>query len=125
MTEISMVRGDTLQLSINSIKTQDGEDYILSDTDVIYVDVKKYQGDKTPVFTKSVTADDYVNGALPITIFPDDTADLDVGEYFFDVRLFINDNNIYTIVPMTRLKIVRNITDIPAVIDGGGGNVIS
>lgn len=37
-----MVRGDTLQLSISSIKTQEGEDYVLTDTDVIYLDVKKH-----------------------------------------------------------------------------------
>ena len=33
MSEILMVRGDTLQLSISSIKTQEGEDYVLTDTD--------------------------------------------------------------------------------------------
>ena len=37
-----MVRGDTLQLSISSIKTQEGEDYVLTDTDAIYLDVKKH-----------------------------------------------------------------------------------
>ena len=37
-----MVRGDTLQLSISIIKTQEGEDYVLTDTDVIYLDVKKH-----------------------------------------------------------------------------------
>lgn len=40
MDDIIMVRGDTLQLSISSIKTQEGEDYVLADTDVIYLDVK-------------------------------------------------------------------------------------
>lgn len=42
MDDIIMVRGDTLQLSISSIKTQEGEDYVLTDTDVIYLDVKKH-----------------------------------------------------------------------------------
>ena len=42
MNDIIMVRGDTLQLSISSIKTQEGEDYVLTDTDVIYLDVKKH-----------------------------------------------------------------------------------
>lgn len=115
--DISMVRGDTLKLCIDSIKTADGEDYILSETDVIYLDVKKSASDKVPIFRKSVTAADYVDGALPITILPEDTADISPGDYFFDVRLFIDDDNIYTIIPMSKLKIVRNITDIP---EGGG-----
>ena len=40
MSDIVMARGDTLQLSISSIKTQGGEDYVLTDTDIVYLDVK-------------------------------------------------------------------------------------
>ena len=119
MEEIYLVRGDTLQLSICNIKTQNGEDYVLSDTDVIYLDVKANAADKVAVFSKSVTAAKYdENGALPITILPEDTVNLTPRNYFFDVRLFMDKDNIYTIVPMSTLKIVRNITDIP---EGGGG----
>lgn len=117
MPEISIVRGDTLRLSISGIKTADGEDYILSGSDIIFLDVKKSAADKTAVFRKSATAADYVDGALPINIHPDDTADLPCGDYYFDVRLFIDDKNIYTIIPMSKLRIVRNVTDIP---EGGG-----
>ena len=42
MNDIIMVRGDTLQLSISSIKTQEGEDYVSANTDAIYLDVKKH-----------------------------------------------------------------------------------
>ena len=118
LTDIFLVRGDTLRLSIGSIKTQEGEDYVLADTDVIYLDVKKHAYDETPIFSKSVTAADYSGGILPITIYPADTVNLAVGDYCFDVRLVIDDDNIYTIVPMTKLKIVQNVTDIP---DNGGG----
>lgn len=117
MADISLVRGDTLQLSISSIKTQEGEDYVLTDTDVIYLDVKKHAYDVTPIFTKSVTAANYSGSILPITIYPTDTVNLAVGDYCFDARLVIDDDNIYTIVPMTKLKIVQNVTDIP---NGGG-----
>ena len=117
MSDISMVRGDTLKLSINSIKTADGGDYVLSETDVIYLDVKKSAADSTPIFRKTVTAADYVDGALSVIIYPDDTAGISPGDYFFDVRLFIDDDNIYTIIPMSKLRIVRNVTDIP---DNGG-----
>ena len=117
MPDITIVRGDTLRLSIGDIKTADGEDYILSDTDVIYLDVKKSAADRTAVFSKSATSADYVDGVLPFTILPEDTAGLSPGDYFFDVRLFMDEDNIYTIVPMSKLKIVRNVTDIPK---GGG-----
>ncbi|MGN0508560.1 MAG: hypothetical protein ACI4GX_04950 [Ruminococcus sp.] len=112
-----MVRGDTLRLSVGSIKTADGEDYVLSDTDVIFLDVKKSAADKTAVFSKTATAANYVDGVLPFTIYPEDTAGLSPGDYFFDVRLFMDEDNIYTIIPMSKLKIVRNVTDVP---EGGG-----
>lgn len=117
MSDISMVRGDTLKLSIAGIKTQSGEDYVLAKTDVIYLDVKKYASDSTPIFRKSVTSADYVDGTLPIVILPKDTAGLSPREYVFDVRLFIDEDNIYTIIPMSKLNIVSNVTDIP---EGGG-----
>ena len=99
MSDIYLVRGDTLRLSISGIKTADGEDYVLSGTDIIYLDVKKNAADKTAVFRKSVTAADYDDkGVLPITIFPEDTAELSPVDYFFDVRLFMDEDNIYTIL---------------------------
>ena len=118
MAEIALVRGDTLKLILTDIRLSDGTEYVLSDTDAVYLDVKKYATDKTAVFRKSVTAAEYVDGALPITILPEDTVDLPCGDYYFDVRLFMDDENIYTIIPMSKFKIVRNVTDIP---NGGDG----
>lgn len=113
MPDIFLVRGDTLRLTIDGIKTSDGGEYVLSDTDVIYLDVKKSAADSTAIFRKTVTAADYADGVLPITIFPEDTEGITPGDYFFDVRLFMDKENIYTIIPMSKLKIVRNVTDIP------------
>lgn len=118
MAEITIVRGDTLKLTLTDIKLSDGTEYILSDTDVVYLDVKKYATDKTPVIRKSATKADYIDGGLPFVFLPADTVNLSVSEYYFDVRLFMDDDNIYTIIPMSKFRIVRNITDIPK---GGGG----
>lgn len=40
MSEIALVRGDTLKLTLTDIKLSDGADYVLSDTDIVYLDVK-------------------------------------------------------------------------------------
>ena len=118
MAEITLVRGDTLKLTLTDIKLSDGTDYVLSDTDIVYLDVKKYSADKTPVIRKSVTKADYVDGGLPFVFYPSDTVNLPVKEYYFDVRLFMDDDNIYTIIPMSKFYIIQNVTDIP---NGGGG----
>lgn len=118
MVEITIVRGDTLKLTLTDIRLSDGTEYVLSDTDIVYLDVKKYAADKTPVIRKSATKADYIDGGLPFVFLPADTVNLPIGEYYFDVRLYCDDNNIYTITPMSKFRIVQNITDIP---NGGVG----
>ena len=118
MAEITIVRGDTLKLALTDIKLSDGTDYVLSDTDIVYLDVKKYVTDKTAIIRKSVTKVDYIDGGLPFVFYPADTVSLPIGEYWFDVRLFVDDDNIYTIIPQSKFRIIQNITDIP---DNGGG----
>ena len=118
MAEIALVRGDTLKLTLTDIRLSDGSEYVLNDTDVVYLDVKKYAADTTPVIRKSATKSDYVDGGLQFVFLPADTADLSISEYWFDVRLYCDDDNIYTIIPMSKFRIVQNITDIPK---GGGG----
>ena len=118
MAEITIVRGDTLKLTLTDIKLSDGTEYVLSDTDIVYLDVKKYATDKTAIISKSAVKENYIDGGLPFVFYPADTADLPIGEYWFDVRLFVDNDNIYTIIPQSKFRIVQNITDIP---NGGGG----
>ena len=118
MAEITIVRGDTLKLTLKNILLSDGSEYVLSDSDIIYLDVKRYATDKTAIIRKSVAKADYVDGGLPFVFYPSDTVNLPVKEYYFDVRLFVDDDNIYTIIPASKFRIVQNVTDIP---DNGGG----
>ena len=118
MAEIALVRGDTLKLTLTDIRLSDGSEYVLNDTDIVYLDVKRYQNDKTAVIRKSATKADYIDGGLPFVFLPADTVGLPIAEYWFDVRLFVDDDNIYTIIPMSKFRIVQNVTDIP---DNGGG----
>ena len=118
MAEITIVRGDTLKLTLTDIKLSDGTGYVLSDTDIVYLEVKKYATDKTAIIHKSATKADYIDGGLQFVFYPADTVDLSILEYWFDVRLYVDDDNIYTIIPMSKFRIVQNITDIPG--NGGG-----
>ena len=117
MAEITLVRGDTLKLTLTDIRLSDGTEYVLSDTDIVYLDVKRYAIDKTPIIHKSAAKANYIDGGLPFVFLPADTVGLPIAEYWFDVRLFVDDDNIYTIIPQSKFRIVQNITDIPK---GGG-----
>ena len=113
---ISLIRGDTLPLLIDSIAIQGTEEkYILSDKDIIYMDIKRHDYDKDAVVTKTLTAKDYDSeGRLNFIIFPSDTENLPFGEYVYDVRLYQDEDNIYTIIPYSKFTILKNITDIPS-----------
>lgn len=113
MNEIVLVRGDTLKLFIESIITADGSEYTLTETDELYFGMRKESSPETAVINKKITAVDQSETGLPIVLYPCETADIPLGNYLFDIRLVMSEENIYTIVPMTRLKIVRNITEIP------------
>ena len=113
---ISLIRGDTLPLSIDSISIQGTEEkYILTKSDVIYMDIKKNNYDKDAVVTKTLTAKDYDGeGRLNFIILPSDTENLPCGEYVYDVRLYQDEDNIYTIIPYSKFTVLKNITDIPS-----------
>ena len=83
MAEIALVRGDTLKLTLTDIKLSDGTKYVLSDSDVVYLDVKKYATDKNPVIRKSATKAKYIDGGLPFVFLPADTVSLPIGGYWF------------------------------------------
>ena len=117
MTEITIVRGDTLKLTLTDIQLSDGSEYVLSNTDIVYLDVKKYATDKTAIISKTGTKANYIDGGLPFVFLPADTMNLPIGDYYFDVRLFMDEDNVYTIIPQSKFRIVQNITDIP---DNGG-----
>ena len=38
MSEITMVRGDTLKLTLTDINLSDGTEYVLSDSDIVYLE---------------------------------------------------------------------------------------
>ena len=118
MAEITIVRGDTLKLTLTDIRLSDGTEYVLSDSDIVYLDVKKYATDKTAIISKSAVKENYIDGGLPFVFLPADTVGLSIGEYYFDVRLYCDNDNIYTIIPASKFRIVQNITDIP--VNGGG-----
>lgn len=108
------IRGDTVNVEISSIEAADGSLYTLKSTDKVYIDVKRTEYSEVAVIHKEVTAADYTEyGALLIRFYPDETRVLDKGEYFYDVRLVMDSDNIYTIIPLSKLLVVNNITEIP------------
>lgn len=118
MADISLIRGDTLRLWIDRIVYDGTErEYELKPADKIFFEVKQSVRGPAKIH-KEITAADIVDGKIPINILPADTENLEFGAYVFDVRLYCDCENIYTIVPYSKFEILRNVTDIPKAGDG-------
>lgn len=118
---IVMVRGDTIHRALRIRDRATGDIYTLAPTDTVFLEVKKRSTDTTPLIQKVITSDNYTDeGELVFSIYPNETKDLSLGEYLFDARIKIDDNDkdIYTILPKSKLLLKANITDIPSDVVG-------
>lgn len=99
---ITMTRGDTAVLKLDIIDEQ-GIPYDVTDSDVVIFTLKRSVLDKAVVFQKSM-----VDGK--ITIQPQDTANLEYGQYFYDVELTKEDGFVATVIPPHRFVIAEEVT---------------
>lgn len=106
---IAMVRGDTKELEI-TIEREDGTPYEMQGGEKLYMDVRQHDYDKLPIIRKEIVPDD--EGRLTVTITPKETAELPPDTYWFDVRLWHDEDHIYTVIPASKLILCRSITDL-------------
>lgn len=89
---IIMPRGDLYPVVFQVYETETELTHI--DFTQIYMTCKKTNKDRTPLFQKSLTNGDIVkvsDGEYKFSIEPEDTNNLQFGEYTFDIEL-LNDN---------------------------------
>jgi hypothetical protein len=99
---ISVVRGDSCILEL-AITDQEGNEYIVSDTDVIVFTVKKNPRATEVVFQKKVID-------KKITIDPEDTARLPYGKYAYDVQLTTVAGYVDTIIPPHSFNVLGEVS---------------
>ena len=99
---ISITRGDTGIFSLN-IKNASGQDYDFS-SDTVLLTVKKDTFTTDKVFQKTVTYGEN------ITIAPSDTANLNYGEYVYDVQLTTAGGIVDTVIPPSKFIVREEVT---------------
>lgn len=108
------VRGDTVNIEITKIVDAQGNDYVLSGTDRLFMGFKKHESDEKHILRKEITCKNYdAYGNLVVTLYPNETRLFEKGEYVYDVKWVIDENAIYTIVPLSKALIVNSITELP------------
>ena len=99
--EIHLTQGDSAHLNIE-ITNDDGTPYAIKEGDTLTMTVKATNG--TKIFSKTVQAYE------SIIIEPQDTIDVGVGRYKYDIQLN-TENQVYTIIPVSSFFVEEGITD--------------
>lgn len=100
--KISITKGDNASLRVNLIDVNKVNRPVFDD-DTIVLTVRKNVNDITPTISKTA-----VNGVISFN--PDDTKDLDIGLYVYDIQLTTFDNKIYTVIPLAYFDIKEEVT---------------
>lgn len=106
--DITAVRGDTIALGVELLD-EDGE-LITDDLDEAYFSCKEDPNNDEYVFQKTLSdgITKVSTGNYTIRVAPEDTENLDVGTFFYDLEIHINDD-VYT--PLKgKLKLEQDIT---------------
>ena len=92
-TDIRLTRGDTARFEVDIINQVDGKPYTLQEGDVLTLTVRL-----TPS-TAEISAQRVAEpGTTSIYIRPEDTANLGVGQYVYDIQLTTAAGDIYTVI---------------------------
>ena len=101
---IQLTRGDTAYLNVTITNETDSSVYELQDEDTLTLTVKKSTKDTEFSFQKKVA------GSLTIKIEPNDTKDLAVGKYKYDVQLNTATGDVFTIIAATVFEVLEEVT---------------
>ena len=99
--DIHLTKGDSAYLNVE-ITNDDGTPYAIKEGDSLTITVKATNG--TKIFSKTVQAYE------SIIIEPQDTADVGVGRYKYDIQLN-TENQVYTIISVSSFFIEEGITE--------------
>lgn len=99
--EVHLTQGDSAILNVE-ITNDDGTPYAIKEGDSLTITVKATNG--TKIFSKTVQAYE------SIIIEPQDTIDVGVGRYKYDIQLN-TENQVYTIIPVSSFFIEEGLSE--------------
>ena len=101
-TNIELTRGDTARIQVDIIDND--EPYEIKVSDTILMTIKKKACQEKVYLQKKAN----INGVF--TIYPEDTKNMFFGEYEYDIQLEMNPLEVYTIIPVSKFTILKEIT---------------
>lgn len=111
-TKISITRGDSAYIEIG-IKNPDGSAYLLQDGDTVQAQVRTVANTGELLVDASIENNKmYVNddGIVVWHLTPEDTRDLDIGDYSYDIQLVTAGGDVFTFIENSPFRITDEVT---------------
>lgn len=110
---ISITRGDSAYIGIRIMNPATDSDYVLQDGDAIQAQVRTIANTGELLIDASIEngkiyIDD--NGVLTWRISPEDTRELDIGTYAYDVQLVTGFGDVFTFIENSPFKVTDEVT---------------
>ena len=106
-TDLTITRGDTGAIRV-AVSDAEGEPVPLEDGDMIELTVRERLGASGKLLYKKVT--EFVGGEALITIYPEDTSNLEFRIYVYDVQLTRANGQVKTIVKPSKFVVGNEVT---------------
>lgn len=108
--DISIVRGTSNVFGL-SITNADGSPFVIEDTQTLVFAVKRRLRDEERVLIKTIT-NSVDAGVYYLELFPEDTADLDPGKYYYDVGLQYGGSVFFNVIEASIFEIKANVSQL-------------
>lgn len=111
--KIAITRGDSGYIDIGIINLDDGTEYVLQDGDTVQAQVRTVANTGELLVDSSMeNGKIYIdnNGKIVWHIVPDDTRNLDIGTYSYDVQLVTAGEDVFTFIENSPFKVTDEVT---------------
>lgn len=112
---ITLVRGNTCPLKITPTQEIEGvkSPYILQNGDKVIFTIKKRDTRDVEIYKKNLTNADYdENLTLAFSLNYEDTINLELTTYKYDIALQTANGGFYTFVTLAHFKLVENVSEM-------------
>lgn len=110
-TKISITRGDSAYIEIG-INNPDGTDYELQEGDTVQCQVRTMANTGELLIDASIENGKlyFEDDVLTWHLVPEDTKDLEIGTYYYDIQLVTAAGDVFTFIENSPFKITDEVT---------------
>lgn len=102
--KIRLTRGDTAMLTVVITNETTGKEYVVAKDDTLTMTIKRDTSETEPLIQKNLV------GLNTFHIQPNDTSNLEFGEYEYDVQLTTASGEVYTVIEPSPFVVLKEVT---------------